>query len=163
MKAFLNGLLIILFASIVSGQSGNAGGENAAGTTSTEQTRSSGQVSCTVTADPPIGERDDSRISASVRYRCDRPGADVELTVYLQKREANAAWTTVANAQVAANGVDTTRERTEAKRTHTASAACADGAYRTFTRGTATVKGQPKSIEMASSTATNPCKSLRSR
>jgi hypothetical protein len=118
---------------------------------------------CTVIADPPARDRGAERILGPAHYRCDRPGAGVEFTVFLQQRAANGAWTSVDSRPVAASGAATTRDRSEQQRTHWAGAPCADGTYRTFLRGSITIDGRTSAIEDTSWTVTNPCRSARAR
>jgi hypothetical protein len=166
MKAILPALVIVLFASLVTGRAGSqrtGSPETPAASRPVTVQRPNWLIdsSCTVMPDPPVRDRSTERILGPAHYRCDRPGADIDVTVYLQKRAANGSWSTVDSRPVAAHGADTTRDRSEAQRTQSTAAPCADGVYRTFLRGTLTIQGRTQSVERDSGSTTNPCKSVR--
>jgi hypothetical protein len=158
-------LVIVVMAAVISSQFGddeNGGNESAGGASATErQVRVSGRSRCTVVAEAPTRDQRNNRITGASSYRCDRPGADVEYTVYLQRRGAGTIWTTIDSRPVAASGGDTTRDRSERQRTIAVAGACVDGTYRTFLRGTVGVDGVSTAVEAASPEATDPCPSDR--
>jgi hypothetical protein len=173
MKAIVPALVIILIASVVSGRAARdgdgeppdaAGAAGAAASPAAERPmRWFGRSACTLTAEPPIRDRRNDRILGPARYRCDRPGAEVEFTLYLQRRGTGSAWTTIDSRPVAVSGAATTRDRSDRQRTVSIVGACVEGAYRTFLRGTVTVGGTSTAVEHVSSTVTDPCGSARAR
>jgi hypothetical protein len=161
-KAIVPTLVIVMIAAVVAGRTvdgGDAGGDGAGSAAggSAERPRWFGGSRCTVLADPPSRDRSTNRISGAAHYRCDRPGGDVELTVYLQRRDDNRTWATVDSRLVAASGKDTTRQRSDRERTVSASGVCVEGVYRTFVRGTVTIESRGSPVEHASKAVTNPC------
>lgn len=167
MKALLPALVIVLLVGFITGarrgRSSN-GPERPAGADGSPAASASRpdrvfDSSCTLTPDPPVRDRSADQILGTVHYRCDRPGGDVDASVYLQKRAPNGTWSTVDSRLIAARGPDTTRDRSDRQRTRTATAPCADGVYRTFVRGTVTVRGKAQPVEKESGRATNPCAS----
>jgi hypothetical protein len=166
MKALLSVVILMLLASLVTGWTG---AQREQSSRSTEQPAADGDgrprwligSSCTVTPDPPVRDRSAERIVGSARYRCGRPGGEVDVTLYLQKRAANGSWTTLDKRLVGAHGADTTSARKEKQRTQSATAPCADGVYRTFVSGTLSASGKTRLVEQDSAAVTNPCQSAR--
>jgi hypothetical protein len=117
-------------------------------------------VYCTIIADPPI--KDNGRIDASGRYRCDGEGADsIKLTVTLQRHVGND-WKTVSSKTWTIKGVNTTRTRTETTRTRTVQIRCAAEEYRTTVHAIERSRGLSKTIDFSSRGVTKPCSMYRS-
>jgi|SRR5689334_74088 len=154
MRNVMFGLLIILCAAVVTKTPGSS--------TSTS-TRSGGVQVATATTGACDATANGIRVSnrrivAAGRYTCPSPGADgLTMTVALQKRAAGGAWRTVAAQKFGAAGASTTRTRSNASRTHSVSAACARGVYRTTTTVVSVRQKKSSTVVRTSAPRTNPC------
>jgi hypothetical protein len=150
MRNVMFGLLIILCAAIVTKTPG------ASTTTSTRSAAAPTTSSCDATANSiRVSNR---RIVAAGRFSCPNPGADgLTMTVALQKQAAGGAWTTVTAQKFGASGANTTRARSNAARTHSVSAACARGVYRTTTTVVSVRQKKSSTTVRSSGPRTNPC------
>jgi hypothetical protein len=169
MKAVLTALLILVVGSAIAGRtagsegSGETDRDGAVGNGDERTPRREndrgffGRSRCSIAADAPSRDRRNNRIVGTASYLCDRPGGDVEFTVYLQRRGPGNAWTSIDSRQVAANGGATTRSKSQRQRTQSVIGPCLDGVYRTFLRGTVTVDGRSEVVEKVSKTVTDPC------
>jgi hypothetical protein len=90
-----------------------------------------GEPYCDVIAEAPDYNRTAKNITGAGHFTCDRPGAQLSVTVTLQ-HQTPAGWVQVAGQQFSVAGAETTRDRTRAQRTRQISAACGPGAYRVF-------------------------------
>jgi len=166
MKGLFVALLIVLGATVLAGKTGVHPGSAQAGVASTSNGSSTSKPhwglrsGCTVVVDTPVRDTGNGRVTGSARYTCDRPGADVDLVVYLQRREGNS-WINVDQRQAIATPKDSTRDRPDKQRTSAVDARCVDGTYRTFVHGTATASDHTQQLEQASRQVDNPCQARR--
>jgi hypothetical protein len=154
MRNVLFGLLIILFAAIVTKAPGAQTSSSAeSGGIRTVTATTSG---CDATANTVrVSSR---RIVAAGRFTCANPGPDgLTMTVALQKQAAGGKWTTIAAQKFGAAGETTTRARSNTARTHSVSAACARGVYRTTTTVVSVKQKKSSTTVKSSSPRTNPC------
>lgn len=136
-------ILILLFAIVVTGTERDGSSSGTAATTGGSGGGSdgggsgifSGGVSCALTPIAPRRDAGSGQLVAGGRYRCDNPGAQVAMTVTLQKQAAGGQWTTVASQRFNASGANTTRRTSEEARTHSVTAACGTGTFRTLVEG----------------------------
>jgi hypothetical protein len=162
MKGLFVALLIVLGATVLAGKtgahlgSGRADTARAPGSASTSKPRWGLRSGCTLVVNAPARDGSDGRVTGSARYTCDRPGADVDLTVYLQRRDGTS-WRSVDQREAIATPKDSTRDRPDRQRTSTLDATCLDAVYRTFARGTATANGRTQQLEQASRLVTVVC------
>lgn len=174
MKGLFIALLIAVAAAVLAGHkgvglrredasasSGTDGGNTQRQDTKREPRWRTGGSACTVTVDAPGRDRTNGRVTSAAQYRCNRPGAGLDLSLYLQRQDANHGWINVDRRIIMTEPKDTTADRPQSTRSAGVSAVCEDGVYRAFIRGTATIDGRdPQVIEQTSRTVTNPCKAL---
>ena len=154
MRNVLFGLLIVLFAAVVT----KAPGPRVSSTTDSGSIRtvtvSTGGCDASVNTVRTSGRR----LIAAARFTCANPGPDaLTMTVALQKQAAGGAWTTIAAQKFGAAGENTTRAHTNASRTRAVSAACARGVYRTTATVTSVRQKAAETTTRSSSARTNPC------
>lgn len=112
---------------------------------------------CEIIADPPV--KAGSVISAPAHYTCDGKGADtITMTVTLQRKSSNGTWKKLTAKTFVAHGVNTTRARTIGTRTHTVSAACANGQFRTLMHAVEKSQGHTETFDNHSVPVPNPCR-----
>lgn len=153
MRNVMFGLLIILCAAVVTKTPGPQASTSAKSDSVRTVTATTG---CDATANSiRVSSR---RIVAAGRFTCASPGPDgLTMTVALQKRAAGGKWTTVAAQKFGAAGANATRARSNATRTHSVSAACARGVYRTTTTVVSVRQKKSQTVVRSSSSRTNPC------
>jgi len=153
MRNVLFGLIIILCAAIVTKTPGTA---TSTSTKSRGAPTVTATTNCDATANPVrVSNR---RIVAAGRFTCANPGPDrLTLTVALQKRAAGGAWTTLAAQKFGPAGATATRATSNSARTHTVSAGCARGVYRTIATVVSVRQKKSSTSVRISSPRTNPC------
>jgi hypothetical protein len=154
MRNVMFGLLIILCAAIVTKGPGTQASTSAESGGIQTVTATTGGCAATANA-IRVSNR---RIVAAGRFTCPNPGPDgLTMTVALQKQAAGGAWATVAAQKFGAAGASTTRATTNSARTHSVSAACARGVYRTTTTVVSVRKKKSSTSVRSSNPRTNPC------
>ncbi len=154
MRNVMFGLLIILCAAVVT---------KTPGTQASTSTKSKGIQTVTATTSRCDATANSIRVSsrrivAAGRFTCTNPGPDgLTMTVALQKQAAGGAWRTVAAQKFGAAGENTTQARSNAARTHSVSAACARGVYRTTTTVVSVRQKKSQTVVRSSNPRTNPC------
>jgi hypothetical protein len=109
---------------------------------------------CTVFADVPTMR--DGHLVGPGRYRCAKANGGVDVTLSLQIDD-RGKWVSVEQQPMGANGVDTTRKRSERDRTAFVATDCKPGTYRTFVGGAVSNDDQSFLVETHSDPVTVPC------
>lgn len=119
----------------------------------------SGPVVCTVVADTPAKVRDQERMTAKVRFRCEAPGAD-ELTIKLRfERRNGERWHSVASRTYTFKGKDTYAQGLKYNSREIV-IKCGTGTFRTVVDWSRRSEGNTKSDNLVSGTMRDPCKPL---
>jgi hypothetical protein len=144
---------LVAAATVVTG-AGLAGCQPA---TVTDKSRS---IYCEVAADAPARDNADkpTKIVATTRYRCDRPGAStMTLTMRLQHQNSGGAWVDLNSTTFTVKGAETVPVD-DPFRSRQISAPCTDGAFRTRVTGSSSARGFAKSYDVTGPRSFDPCR-----
>src|SRR5215470_968451 len=123
-------------------------------------TDTSRSIYCEVAADAPVRDSGGkpTKVVATTRFRCDRPGASrMTLTMRLQHQNSAGAWVDVNSTTFTAKGADTLPD-TDAFRSRQISAACTDGVFRTRVTGSSTARGITRKYDVTGPRSFEPCR-----
>jgi hypothetical protein len=156
MRALLAVLAVILVAFFVVRYAADDDAADAAGGGTGSGSGGRPGAKCTIFADAPVVD-EAGTVTATARYRCGKANGGVDATLYLQVNSGSKGWTNLDRQPVAATGSATTRDHPERARTVRASAACTQGSYRTFVRGTVSNGDRAYEVEAISEPVTLAC------
>jgi hypothetical protein len=125
----------------------------------TDSTGTDRPVHCEVIVDAPEKAEDRDVILATVRFNCDKPGAEpLILVMHLEKRDGEN-WHTVSSKTHTVRGLDTNAKAFD-HQSRSVELKCASGTYRTVVDWTRDSRGASDGDNLVSGVAKDPCNRL---
>ncbi len=122
----------------------------------TNRTGSERPVHCEVLVDGPKKAEDKDIIAGTVRFNCDKPGAEpLKLNVRLDKKDGDK-WHNVSGKSFTVRGLDTNAGAFE-HQSRTIEMKCASGVFRTVVEWTRDSRGSSESDTETSGVVKDPC------